>query len=327
MNTPDAPLRILFAGTPDFSATHLDTLIDSKHQLTAVLTQPDRRAGRGKKVQPSPVKQAARNAGLTVLQPASLKDPQEQAALSALDVDVMIVVAYGLILPQAVLDIPRLGCLNVHASLLPRWRGAAPIQRALEAGDDRTGITIMQMDAGLDTGAMLAICDCPIGPLTTGASLHDELAKIGPPLLLQVLSDIENRRLAGVIQDDSLATYAHKMSKAEAQLDWRADATVLDRKVRAFNPFPVCFTVLGKERVRIWQASPIPDAQANSAPGTIATANEAGIAVNCGGGQLLIQSLQLPGGKVLSASQILAARSAQFCPGARFELPAATDTP
>ena len=332
MSAPITPLRILFAGTPDFSALHLKALIDSEHQLTAVLTQPDRRAGRGKKVQPSPVKQTALEAGLTVLQPASLKGEQEQSVLAQLQPDVMIVVAYGLILPQAVLDIPRLGCLNVHASLLPRWRGAAPIQRAIEAGDDRTGITIMQMDAGLDTGAMLATAECPIGPDTTGASLHDDLARIGPPLLLEVLCDIDARRREAVAQDDTLATYAHKMSKAEAQLDWRASAAELDCKVRAFNPFPVCYSLLERERVRIWQATPLTPLQAESTTrqsgvgspaGTIASADEEGICIVCGTGLLRIERLQLPGGKVLDASQVLAARSAMFRPGARFDLPEA----
>ncbi len=319
MTSGGAPLRVLFAGTPDFAATHLRALIDSEHQLIGVLTQPDRPSGRGKKLTPSPVKTLAEAAGLPVLQPASLKGEQDQAALQSLGADVMIVVAYGLLLPQAVLDICPLGCLNVHGSILPRWRGAAPIQRAIEAGDEQTGITIMQMDAGLDTGAMLAKDTCAIGPRTTGGDLHDDLARIGPPLLLRVLRDLPGHQAHAEVQDDAHATYAHKISKAQAQIDWRCDARELERRVRAFNPFPVCYSYLGDERVRIWQAQPLD--WGSGAPGEIAAAGESGIAVHCGQGQLLVESLQLPGGKVLAAAQVLAARAGQFAPGARFALP------
>ncbi len=200
------------------------------------------------------MKQLAEQAGLPVYQPASLKDEGAQLQLAALGADVMVVVAYGLILPQAVLDTPRFGCLNVHASLLPRWRGAAPIQRAIEAGDTTTGITIMQMDAGLDTGAMLATVSCPIGPRTSAADLHDELALLGPPLLQQVLADIERYQSQSRAQDDEQASYAHKILKAEALIDWSSSAVALERKVRAFNPFPVCYSMLRGKRVRVWQA-------------------------------------------------------------------------
>jgi methionyl-tRNA formyltransferase len=317
------PLRVIFAGTPDFSAEHLNGLINSEHQLLAVYTQPDRPAGRGRKLQASPVKQLAEQAGLTVYQPASLKDESVQQQLATLDADVMVVVAYGLILPQAVLDIPRFGCLNVHASLLPRWRGAAPIQRAIEAGDATTGITIMQMDAGLDTGAMLATASCPIGPGTNAADLHRELALLGPPLLLKILADIEGHQCRGKKQDDQQTSYAHKILKAEAQLDWRCSAVALDRKVRAFNPFPVCFSILGAERVRFWQARPLPFEAMLEAPGTILRAAEDGIVVSCGEGALAIAELQLEGGKALSAKQLLSARAhqLQFAPGRRFALP------
>ncbi len=314
-----ASLRVLFAGTPDFAASHLKALIESKHQLIAVLTQPDRPSGRGKKLTPGPVKALAQDAGIEVLQPASLKGEDEQATLRALGADVMIVVAYGLILPQAVLDICPFGCLNVHGSILPRWRGAAPIQRAVEAGDGTSGITIMQMDAGLDTGAMLAKVNCAITTTTTGGSLHDELARVGPPLLLEVLEDLPGHQARAQVQDDSLATYAHKISKAEAQIDWRLPARDIDRRVRAFNPFPVCFTLLGEDRVRVWQAVPLD--WGSGEPGVIAAAGESGIAVHCGEGQLLIESLQLPGGKVLTAAQVLTARAEQFTPGTRFALP------
>ena len=315
---PDTSLRIIFAGTPDFAAMHLKALIDSKHQLIAVYTQPDRPAGRGKKLLPSPVKTVAEKAGLPLYQPQSLKGEAEQAELAALGADLMIVVAYGLILPQPVLDAPRLGCINVHASLLPRWRGAAPIQRAIEAGDSETGITIMQMDAGLDTGDMLATCTTPITDATTAATLHDELAAAGPPLLIQVLDDIDNFRAGAQVQDDDGATYAHKLAKAEALIDWTGDAVELGQRVRAFNPFPVCFTQLDGERIRIWQAQ-VSAIDAGVPPGTVTAADDTGITVACGSGQLVIQSLQLPGGKQLSAQQVLNARREQFAPGTRFD--------
>jgi methionyl-tRNA formyltransferase len=316
---PNTPLRILFAGTPEFAALHLKALIDSEHQLTAVYTQPDRPAGRGKKLQASPVKQLAVQAGLPLCQPTSLKDVEVQKQLQAWQADVLIVVAYGLILPQTILDATRLGCLNVHASLLPRWRGAAPIQRAIEAGDECTGITIMQMDAGLDTGDMLATIDCPIGPRATAASLHDELAQLGPPLLLQVLDDLQHHQRGARKQTDGGATYAHKMVKSEAQMDWRLSAMDLDRQVRAFNPFPVCYSPLNQERVRIWQARPVDKGPSDTAPGTILEATEEGILINCSKHQLLLEVLQIPGGRALTAAQTLHARRPQFAVGECFE--------
>jgi len=316
----NSSLRILFAGTPDFAALHLKSLIDSKHSLVGVYTQPDRPAGRGKKLTASPVKQLALKAKLPLYQPASLKGADEQQQLAKLQADVMVVVAYGLILPQAVLDMPRLGCLNVHASLLPRWRGAAPIQRAIEAGDQQSGITIMQMDAGLDTGDMLASASCPIRGDTTAASLHDELAALGTPLLLQVLSGLQTHQQGARQQDDSLATYASKIQKQEAEIDWQQDALTLDRRIRAFNPFPVCFSTLGGERVKLWQAQPVAGEAADQGrAGTIISAGRDGIAVSCGSGGLNILKLQLPGGKPLSAEQVLNARREQFAPGQQFE--------
>ena len=316
----DSSLRILFAGTPDFAALHLRSLINSKHSLIGVYTQPDRPAGRGKKLTASPVKKLALEAQLPLYQPASLKDAKEQQQLAKLQADVMVVVAYGLILPQAVLDIPRLGCLNVHASLLPRWRGAAPIQRAIEAGDPQSGITIMQMDAGLDTGDMLATASCPIHGDTTAASLHDELADLGAPLLLQVLSDLQAHQQAARQQDDALATYASKIQKQEAEIDWQQDSLTLDRRIRAFNPFPVCFSTLGGERVKLWQAQPVAAAAGDQGrAGTIVSADRDGITVRCGSGCLNILKLQLPGGKPLSAQQMLNARQDQFAPGQQFQ--------
>ena len=313
------PLRVLFAGTPEFASLHLEKLIDSEHQLLGVYTQPDRPAGRGRKLQASPVKLLAQRVGLPVFQPASLKDEAAQQQLVALQADVLIVVAYGLILPQAVLDAPRFGCLNVHASLLPRWRGAAPIQRAIEAGDTSTGITIMQMDAGLDTGAMLATVDCPIGTRTNAAELHDALALLGPPLLLNVLGALQDYQHNSREQDDGQANYAHKMLKQEAQLNWLCSADVLDRRIRAFNPFPICFSLLGDDRVRVWQASAQPDAAAP--PGAIVQADDAGIVVSCGEGSLRLEVLQLAGGRALTAKELLGAHQDKFATGKRFDLP------
>lgn len=318
MVTPSKPLKLIFAGTPEFAAIHLKALIESEHQLLGVYTQPDRPAGRGKKLHASPVKLLAEEAGLPVYQPQSLRDEQARLQLAELDADAMVVVAYGLILPQEVLDAPRLGCLNVHASLLPRWRGAAPIQRAIEAGDTQTGITIMQMDAGLDTGAMLATAHCPIDEDTNAASLHDRLALLGAPLLLQVLATLPDFQQNGRKQDDEFATYASKILKPEALLNWELDATTLDRAIRAFNPFPVCFSTLGPERVKLWQARVEATTRLPEPPGTIISADKQGIIVNCGQGQLAIQRLQLPGGKALSAEQMLNARSELFAPGQKF---------
>jgi len=320
-----APLRLVFAGTPEFASAHLAALLESKHQLQAVYTQPDRPAGRGRKLQASAVKQLALEAGLPVCQPHSLKDAQAQAQLRDWRADVMVVVAYGLILPQAVLDIPARGCLNVHASLLPRWRGAAPIQRAIEAGDERTGITIMRMDAGLDTGDMLASASCPVAA-HSGASLHDALAQLGPPLLLSVLDDLDAHLAAARAQDDAAATYAHKISKAEGAIDWSGDVLTLERRIRAFNPFPVCHSWLDGERLRLWQASSLAGGPAASAPGTILRADERGIVVNCGDGRLALTELQLPGGKRLPAGELLRARGELFAPGKRFAAAPEQDT-
>ena len=318
-------LKLVFAGTPEFAASHLEGLIDSEHQLMAVYTQPDRPAGRGKKLQASPVKQLALEAGIPVRQPATLRDTTEQAWLAQLEADVLIVVAYGLILPLPVLDAPRLGCLNVHASLLPRWRGAAPIQRAIEAGDTQTGITIMQMDEGLDTGAMLATARCAIGGDTTAASLHDQLAQLGAPLLRQVLADLPTHQSRACEQDESQATYANKILKSEAELDWSRSAVALDRAIRAFNPFPVCFTHLQGERIKVWQAQPAGTAPLPEPPGTILRASRDGILVSCGSGQLNITRLQLPGAKPLSAEQVINGSADMFSSGARFCAPSSSN--
>jgi methionyl-tRNA formyltransferase len=316
---PDCPLRIVFGGTPEFAAAHLQSLVDSRHQVVAVYTQPDRPAGRGRKLQASTVKCVAEQAGLPVYQPATLKEAAQQQQLAALQADVMVVVAYGLILPQSVLDTPRLGCINVHASLLPRWRGAAPIQRAIEAGDPETGITIMRMDAGLDTGDMLATAVCPIDARTNAGSLLQQLAVLGPHLLLQVLDDLPAYLAQRQKQEGALANYAHKILKAEAQLDWCDSAAQLQRKVRAFNPFPVCFSSLNGQRVRVWEATPLAETKPVKTPGTILRADEQGIVVACGDSALSLEVLQLEGGKALSARQLLSAYQTQFAVGAQFD--------
>src|SRR5690606_14530589 len=288
-----------------FAATSLQALLEQgHHQVIAVYTQPDRPAGRGRKLQPSPVKQLAEQHGLPVKQPLSLKDPEAQAELRALNADLMIVAAYGLILPEVVLDTPRLGCINVHASLLPRWRGAAPIQRAIAAGDAETGITIMQMDVGLDTGAMLHKLHTAIQPNDTGGSLHDRLAALGAQALLESLENLEHCQAQAEPQDDSLATYAHKLDKDEARIDWHRPATEIERMIRAFNPWPVAFTEDQGERVRIW-AVQADSAQANQPPGTVLSRERDGVQVACGQGVLTITELQLPGARAMTVADFI----------------------
>ena len=310
------PLNIVFAGTPEFAAVALRGLLDSPQRVLAVYTQPDRPAGRGRKLTASPVKALAVEHGIPVHQPATLKDPQQQRVLAELQPDVLVVVAYGLILPQAVLDIPRLGCLNIHASLLPRWRGAAPIQRAILAGDTETGVTIMQMDAGLDTGPMLAVAHCPIGADDTSQSLQDRLALLGGRALLDTLEQLSAGSASAQAQDSTQACYAAKITKQEARIDWTRPAAELARQVRAFNPWPVAFTELGQDPLRIWSAQAIPGS--NSAlPGVVVSANKQGIDVATGAGCLRLLGVQLPGGKPVSAADFLHARH-QVAPGFRF---------
>ncbi|WP_296981643.1 MULTISPECIES: methionyl-tRNA formyltransferase [unclassified Thalassolituus] len=297
-------LRILFAGTPDFAAAHLRALIASEHDIIGVYSQPDRPAGRGKKLQPSPVKQVALEHDIPVYQPLNFKDPAAVEELAALNADVMIVVAYGLILPQSVLDAPKYGCLNVHASILPRWRGAAPIQRCIEAGDMVTGITIMQMDKGLDTGDMLSKVTTGISADETGGSLHDRLAEMGPPALLDTLAKLEAGELKPEIQNDMLACYAHKLSKEEALLDWNLSASELDRKVRAFNPFPMAYTLLGDNRIRVFQAEML-EKVTDMLPGTIVNVSPKGIEVACSENVLRISTVQLPGKKAMSVADVI----------------------
>jgi methionyl-tRNA formyltransferase len=294
-------VRLIFAGTPHFAATALQALLDAGHEVAAVLTQPDRPAGRGMQLQPGPVKQLALQYSLPVLQPLTLKQTEIQNELTALNAEVMVVAAYGLILPQAVLDIPRHGCLNIHASLLPRWRGAAPIQRAILAGDRETGVTIMQMDAGLDTGDMLLKTHCPISDADTAQTLHDKLAMQGAEAIVQALAKLTE--LKREVQDSPLATYAAKLNKSEAQLDWSQEAEQLARAVRGYNPVPVANSPCQNTPVKLWQASVRHDL--SGIPGTVLAADKHGIVVACGQGALNLEVLQRPGGKALPAAQFL----------------------
>ena len=312
------PRRVIFAGTPEFAATHLDAVIAAGHDVCAVLTQPDRPAGRGKQLQPSAVKRRAQAAGITVLQPTSLRTAESHTLLRELNAEIMVVVAYGLILPQSILDIPTHGCLNVHASLLPRWRGAAPIQRAIEAGDTHTGITIMQMEAGLDTGPMIAKSTLEITSSETSGTLHDRLIQLGPGLLLEVLEGLPQCLTQASSQEESDATYAAKIVRDETQIDWTLDAKSLSRKIRAFNPTSVCFSYLGTERLKIWQATALPTTH-NNAVGQIIGSDPEGIVVACGSGALKITVAQFPGSTALSAADLLNGRSAQLANDQQFK--------
>ena len=295
-------LRIIFAGTPDFAAVALQALIDSSHEVVAVYTQPDRPAGRGRKLKPGPVKKLALMHNIPVCQPVSLKAEDEQQQLREWNADVMVVAAYGLILPKAVLEIPRYGCLNIHASLLPRWRGAAPIQRAILAGDKQSGITIMQMDVGLDTGDMLLRTPVTIDSNDTGGSLHDKLAAQGAKDILNVLEQVTTQQLQPVMQDDTQANYANKLEKAEAQIDWSQKAEDIERLVRAFNPWPVAFTQLNEKLLRIYKAE-VTDK--NGEAGTILLADKKGVVIACGQQALCLLQLQPAGSKPMDAAAFI----------------------
>ena len=298
------PLRVLFAGTPEFALSPLQALIDEACVIVAVLTQPDRPAGRGKQLRASPVKQLALDNKLEVLQPESLKDPEWQEKLAGLQPDLMVVVAYGLMIPDRLLTLPRFGCWNIHASLLPRWRGAAPIQRAIEAGDDQTGVCIMQMEVTLDTGPVYKCLTTAIEPLDTAGSLHDRLAVLGAQALRDCIKLLIRGELPqAVVQDDSQAVYASKLSKAEAELDWNQAAEVLQRRIRAFNPWPVVWCVLDGQRLRIWKAEVVDDV-ADCNPGAILN-DQQSLVIGTAEKSLKILELQRAGGQRMTAEQFL----------------------
>jgi methionyl-tRNA formyltransferase len=317
------PLNIIFAGTPEFAAQHLAELLNSEHNVVAVYCPPDKPAGRGKKLTACATKLLALEHNIIVEQPVNFKNEEDQQQLAKYDADIMIVVAYGLLLPEIILNTPRLGCINVHGSILPKWRGAAPIQRSLEAGDQRTGVTIMQMDKGLDTGDMILTAECEIENTDTSASLYDKLANLGPTALVDTLTIMAEPNYQAsahnTVQDNALATYAHKLDKTEAELNWQLSANKLDRKVRAYIPWPVSqFTFTESEskqhRLRIWQAS-VQEYQGNANPGTILKADKEGIEVATTDGSLRLEVIQLPGKKALAVKDILNGRSDWFVVG------------
>ncbi len=311
MNQTIQPLNIIFAGTPDFSVPALEALIASKHNVIAVYSQPDRPAGRGRKLTASPVKQKALAENIPVFQPETLRDEAVQAELANLKADVMIVVAYGLILPEIVLNTPVYGCLNIHASLLPRWRGAAPIQRAIEQGDPESGVTIMQMDKGLDTGDMLAVLSTEITAEDSAETLHDRLSQLGSTALLQTLDEIQQGTLRPIKQNENDVVYAEKLSKAEAEIDWTQSAETLVRKVQAFNPWPVAFTQFKGKPLRIWQASLLADdngIESQKTPGVVLAVHKEGVDVATGSGVMCLHLVQPTGKKQMSAYDFAQAR-------------------
>ena len=309
-------MRVGFAGTPAFATTVLAALLDAGFEVSMVLTRPDRPKGRGLKLEPSPVKALALERQLTVLQPPSLKTGPDRADVVALPLDVLVVAAYGLILPPTVLDWPRHGCLNVHASILPRWRGAAPIERALLAGDAETGVTIMQMDAGLDTGPTVDVVRVPIAPRETAATLAAKLASAGAGAIVGALRRLDtDGALAAVPQQEAGACYARKIDKAEAAIDWRASAEAIDRQIRAFDPVPGAFTALAGEAVKVWKAAPSMPAVPAAAPGTVVAADAKGMRVACGVGALHVDEVQPAGGKRMSAAAFVAGH--RITPGTR----------
>ncbi len=304
-------LRVAFAGTPDFAVPPLAALAASPHTVAGVLTQPDRRAGRGRELRASPVKRYAQQHGWPLDQPQTLRTEEGRARLAAWCPDVLVVVAYGLILPQTVLDIPRLGCLNIHASLLPRWRGAAPIQRAILAGDRETGVSIMRMEAGLDTGPVLLERRTPILTDDTSGSLHERLAQLGATALIEALEQVETGRAVETPQPEEGVTYARKIDKSEARIDWQRSAAEIDRQVRAFHPWPVAEIRVGDETVRVHRAAPVTEGTdprlAGAEPGRVLALDERGLIVACGGGTIALQSLQRPGRRPVSAREFAAA--------------------
>lgn len=316
------PLNIIFAGTPDFAAKHLAALIASEHNVISVYCPPDKPAGRGKKLTACATKLLALEHGITVEQPVNFKDTADQQTLENYNADVMVVVAYGLLLPEVILNAPRLGCINVHGSILPKWRGAAPIQRSLEAGDPQTGVTIMQMDKGLDTGAMILKATCDITASDTSATLYEKLAELGPTALIDTLRLMADGQHQAEAQNDDLATYAAKLDKAEAECNWQLTADQLDRKIRAYIPWPVAqFTFnetknakVESHRIRIWQASTVTDNQSKN-PGTILSVDKTGIVVSTSNGALKLEIIQIPGKKAMPVADILNSKAEWFTVG------------
>ncbi|MDC5803301.1 methionyl-tRNA formyltransferase [Vibrio europaeus] len=305
------PLKVVFAGTPDFAARHLAALLSSEHDVIAVYTNPDRPAGRGKKLAAPPVKQLALEHNIPVYQPENFKSDEAKQELADLNADIMVVVAYGMLLPQAVLDTPKLGCINVHGSILPRWRGAAPIQRSIWAGDAETGVTIMQMDIGLDTGDMLKVATLPIEASDTSTSMYEKLAELGPQALVECLADLALGKAVPEKQDDALANYAKKLSKEEARIDWNDDAAHIERCVRAFNPWPMSHFIAAENSIKVWQSRV--DEQSTTQPaGTILQADKSGIYIATGNGVLVLEQLQVPGKKAMSVQDILNSRASWF---------------
>jgi methionyl-tRNA formyltransferase len=297
-------MRLVFAGTPEFAAVTLRALLASRHEVVSVLTQPDRPSGRGLRQAYSPVKQVASKRGIAVRQPASLRDGALQSELADLAADVWVVAAYGLLLPRAVLELPRLGCINVHASLLPRWRGAAPIQRAILAGDDQTGISIMRMDEGLDTGPVYLRRAVPIAPLDTAGSLHDRLAEVGAAALCEVLNALEEGSVCAEPQGREGVCYAAKLTREDARIDWTRSAAHVERLLRALDPAPGAYTMHGGEPLKIWSGRTAPG-RANAAPGTVLEVAPAGIEVQCGQGSLVVTALQRPGSRRLASKDFV----------------------
>ena len=306
--TTSKNLRIVFAGTPEFAAEHLSTLLDSNFNVVACYTQPDRPAGRGKKLQPSEVKKLAQSHNIPVCQPPSFKDQQALNELEQWQADIMIVVAYGLLLPEPVLQLPKLGCINVHGSILPKWRGAAPIQRAVLAGDKETGVTIMQMDKGLDTGDILHIERCQLSEEETSGSLYQKLQSIGPQALVNTLDKIANQNIIATPQDNSLATYAHKLNKQESLINWVDSAEEIERKIRGYQPWPVAHANFQDNIVKIWQAEVI-YTENNTAPGTIIEVNKSGITIATSSNAIKITELQPAGKKSMKIVDFLNGRS------------------
>lgn len=310
-------LRIVFAGTPEFASAHLQAVLDSEHEVIAVYSQPDRPAGRGQKLKPGPVKELALKYDIPVFQPKTLRNAEAQKELADLNADLMVVVAYGLILPQEVLDAPKFGCINVHGSILPRWRGAAPIQRAIEAGDKESGVTIMQMDAGLDTGDMLIKAFCPINDDDKASDLHDRLIEVGRPALTEAIDAISEGTIQPVKQNDDEANYAHKMTREEACLNWNKSAQQLVCQVRAFNPWPVTTTRMDELNIRVWEAEAVAE-NSDQEPGSLVKADKNGLDIACASGILRITKLQLAGSRAMGVQDLLNSKKELFPVGKQF---------